>query len=275
MDFVESSFFNVHGPKARLPTPAEVRALSPRSRPVRFEQLDLFVKFGYEVAIEEAQCLWAVRKVFGQDVPVPEVYGWRVDEDQIFIYMQLIRGQTLAERWDFLSHSDKSTICDQLRQMIASLRRTEQDPSDPFIGSINRGALLDYIFQGKPKGGPFANISLFHDWLSWLPWRWLPPSQNFVDPYKSLLPDTGTITLTHCDLHRGNIIISTTAPPRVLAIVDWGQSGWYPDYWEYCKACYTAPDWEEWRSEWIPTFLSPRMEEAEIVSEYVIAMGSV
>ena len=81
MDFVDSSFFSVHGPNPRLPTPAEVRALSPasetdpRPRPVKFEHLDLLVKFGHDVAIEEAQCLWIVRRLLGQEVPVPELYG--------------------------------------------------------------------------------------------------------------------------------------------------------------------------------------------------------
>ena len=50
--------------------------------------------------------------------------------------MQLIRGQTLEEKWPSLRHSDKSAICDHLRQIITSLRRVEQDPSDPFIGML-------------------------------------------------------------------------------------------------------------------------------------------
>lgn len=32
-------------------------------------------------------------------VPVPEVYGWEEDENQGFIYMELIPGDTLMERW--------------------------------------------------------------------------------------------------------------------------------------------------------------------------------
>jgi hypothetical protein len=58
-------------------------------------------------------------------------------------------------------------------------------------------------------------------------------------------------TLTHGDLHRNNIIVSVN-PPRIIAIIDWGQAGWYPDYWEHCKALYTSFYSGQWRNEWIP-----------------------
>src|SRR5271154_5913282 len=62
MEFLDSSFFQLHGPNQRLPAPAEVTALSgaglmhSRPPPVRFESLGLIVKFGYHVTIYEAQC---------------------------------------------------------------------------------------------------------------------------------------------------------------------------------------------------------------------------
>jgi thiamine kinase-like enzyme len=103
----------------------------------------------------------------------------------------------------------------------------------------------------------------------------MPNTSQFEDPYRPYLPDTGSIKLTHGDLHRGNIIVSSTSPSRILALVDWAQSGWYPDYWEYCKACYTACYNGEWRDQWIPKVLSPRIQEYEVFAEYVMAMGSV
>ena len=140
MEFLDSSFFQLHGPNQRLPTPAEVKALSGaglmRSRPppVRFESLGLIVKFGYHVTVYEAQCLLIIKRVLGDEVPVPEVYGWRVHDDQVFIYMRLIQGQALIDQWDSLSISDKMAVCDQLRRIVTSLRSVEQDPDDVFIG---------------------------------------------------------------------------------------------------------------------------------------------
>lgn len=142
MDFLESSFFKDNGPKPCLPTPEEVRALSgtnqnkDRPPPVRFEHRNLIVKWGPDVTVSEAQSLWAIKRVLGDEVPVPELYGWRVDGRDIFIYMEYVQGETLKDRWDFLTDGDKTLVCDHLRQIITSLRRVEQDPNDTFIGMM-------------------------------------------------------------------------------------------------------------------------------------------
>lgn len=143
------------------------------------------------------------------------------------------------------------------------------------LGSVNRGALLDYVFEGKPQRGPFSTVSDFHDWFSQLPQFRLPKSQRVLDPYRYYLPDDAMIKFTHGDLHRGNILISSTSPPRVLAIVDWAHGGFYPDYWEYCKAAYTSSYEGEWLNQYVPKFLKPRSEAHLIVGEYCMAMSSV
>lgn len=139
MDFVDSSFFKERN--QRLPTPAQVRALSrdvrtsPKPKPVIFENLNVLVKFGPGVTVAEAQNLWMIKRVFHDKVPVPEVFGWRVDEENyVFIYMEIIRGRTLQDRWDDLNSSDKISLCDQLCQIVKTLRQLEQDPSDQYIG---------------------------------------------------------------------------------------------------------------------------------------------
>lgn len=38
---------------------------------------------------------------------------------------------------------------------------------------------------------------------------------------------------THGDLNPANSLISGD---RVVGIIDWGFSGWYPNYWEYTSA---------------------------------------
>ena len=75
------------------------------------------------------------------------------------------------------------------------------------------------------------------------------------DPYRNFLPDDSTITFTHADLHPSNIIVSTEDPCRIVSIIDWHQSGWYPDYWEYCKTVFTADLYGDWESEYVPRFL--------------------
>ena len=140
MDFLDSSFFQSKEHSQRLPTPAEVRALSGGENfqppPVIIEHLNLLVKFGPCVTVAEAQCLWLIRRILGDKVPVPEVYGWRVDGLEVFIYMQLVRGVTLKDRWEHLSAAEKTSVCGQLCGMITSLRQVKQEPSDQFIGML-------------------------------------------------------------------------------------------------------------------------------------------
>lgn len=61
-----------------------------------------------------------------------------------------------------------------------------------------------------------------------------------IEPFRQDLPDDSAIEFTHGDLHRSNIQITPSKPYRVVAIVDWEQSGWLPAYWEARKAQYTA-----------------------------------
>ena len=51
------------------------------------------------------------------------------------------------------------------------------------------------------------------------------------------LPDDVPVFFTHADLTPSNIILSSqSGQQRIVAIIDWHQSGWYPAYWEACKS---------------------------------------
>jgi aminoglycoside phosphotransferase (APT) family kinase protein len=107
-------------------------------------------------------------------------------------------------------------------------------------GHINRHPLLDILFTGdtKPAADPFASVEEFHDWLSSLSKRGLeihwPDPSLIPDHSRDLLPDDSPITFTHADLHPSNVLVSADEPCRIVVIIDWHQSGWYPDYREYC-----------------------------------------
>lgn len=74
---------------------------------------------------------------------------------------------------------------------------------------------------------------------------------------------------THDDLVPPNILLSRGANPRVEAIIDWAQAGWYPSYWEYCKARRVRLDpehfndvmQEEWHTKYLHIILDPVDDE--------------
>ncbi|PYH86282.1 hypothetical protein BO82DRAFT_418729 [Aspergillus uvarum CBS 121591] len=277
LDLTDSSFFSANSER-RLPTTAEVRALSkdigivPKPVPIIYEDLGLIVKFGSHTTVTEALNLWMIKKVFGDDIPAPEVFGWRVDDKgYVFIYMELIKGPRLGDCWDQLSKAEKVAMKDQLSRIMERLRSLAQDPSDKFIGSIDHGQLLDYVFIDQPKTGPFPSIKTFNDWFALL--HQLRFKHKYDDPNRCLLPDNGEIKLTHCDLNRHNMIVASTSPAR-LVLIAWEQAGWYPDYWEYCKALYTCFMGTEWHTDYIDKFLQPRTDVYDVFSEYTMAMGA-
>lgn len=65
------------------------------------------------------------------------------------------------------------------------------------------------------------------------------PDGEYFQLIRSSLPDDCGIRLTHTDLAASNIIISPTSA-KVVGIIDWQESGWYPEYWEVLKAKYNA-----------------------------------
>ncbi|KAB8270708.1 hypothetical protein BDV30DRAFT_250490 [Aspergillus minisclerotigenes] len=149
IDFTDTSFFTT-SPNRHLPTPAQVRALSKdidtscQPTPIKFRNLDLIVKFGLYVTVVEALNLWMVKKVFHDKVPVPELSGWRVDDEgYVFIYMEPIEGPTLDEG-----------LSDQLSQITETLRQLEQDPSDQFIvsKSSTTGSLIPTMVYFRIMG---------------------------------------------------------------------------------------------------------------------------
>jgi len=130
--FKESTYFSENGAKPSLPAPAIVRANQKarevrNSMTVRFEDLKLVVKYGAEITIAEALCLWTLRRLLPGQVPVPEVYGWCEDGGEFFIYME--------NKWVSLSTLERIDVCGQLRVMLSKLRSLKQDPEDQFLGA--------------------------------------------------------------------------------------------------------------------------------------------
>ena len=94
-----------------------------------------------------------------------------------------------------------------------------------------------------------------------------------LEPFRQCLPDDIEVVFTHGDLHRSNIILTLSSPPRVIAIVDWEQAGWLPAYWEDRKAHFTANYLGEWSEKYLPMILDQYTDTWEPWDYYTTAMG--
>ncbi|KAF2800776.1 phosphotransferase enzyme family protein [Melanomma pulvis-pyrius CBS 109.77] len=158
--------------------------------------------------------------------------------------------------------------------ILSRLRTLRQNESEQAIGSLSHSPSLDQVLEFRSLLRPFLTVASFHDWLSWLWCRHDPDPQSVPDVWRQELPDNVPIVITHGDLHRSNIIVTATSPTRVLAVIDWEQAGWGPDYWEYCKAKVTAHYNKDWRG-WIDVFLEPHPSALEAFNWYADTPGAL
>lgn len=146
------------------------------------------------------------------------------------------------------------------------------------LGNISRGPLSDMVFTGTnfPPVGPFSSATELHDCMSNM-FKWPAKVRqpdidlaDVLDPYRDMLPDDCAIHFTHADLNPVNIMVSKDSPCRVMAIIDWEQSGWYPSYWEFFKVEMTTKLGSEWQTEYLPKLLKePDPDCCEAFCSYV------
>ena len=134
--------------------------------------------------------------------------------------------------------------------------------------------MQDRYFRLDYERGPLFTIKEFNDLLLAAATRQSPDREVVVVDglYRDYLPDSGNIFFAHGDLTLGNIMISDEPGPRkIAAIIDWEQSGWYPEYWEYCKSLYGVRYAHEWRAAgWADKVMERYEDEMEAVGEYFI-----
>lgn len=96
---------------------------------------------------------------------------------------------------------------------------------------------------------------------------WMALEERGPDPYRPMLPDTGPILLSHGDLNLCNVLVVRLPEGNQLTvsgIVDWEQAGWYPGYWEYCKAMVVGPYGGGWtETRWVDIVFQPSERDVE------------
>jgi len=200
------------------------------------------VKTGDSVRLTEAETMRFVRE--HTTVPVPKVYNAYKDEEtgHVRIVMEFIEGDRLEDMWDKFDISEKKAITEQLHDYFFQLRKIK----GPFVGCIDGTACEDQLFTDELGGyGPYGNEWEFNQGIVTA----LKRSQQgpWVDMVCGMILSSlknHEIVLTHGDFAPRNILVQGA---KVVAILDWELSGYYPEYWEYVKALWRPP----WQTGWI------------------------
>ncbi|KAL2751852.1 hypothetical protein ACRALDRAFT_213793 [Sodiomyces alcalophilus JCM 7366] len=205
-------------------------------------------------------------------IPLPKVYAVHTTrEKHIYIEMEYIPGLDLDTAWrhGHLTPDQKKTIFADIKAYVSILRALPP-PAEDLVGSALQNPVYD-ARVGYRVFGPFNH----HDFHALL--RQDIPMEH-VGPYLGeqvvkVHTSSYRTCFTHADLVARNIIVRNG---RVAAIIDWGFSGWYPEYWEFTKAHYDAfpgEDWPEYIRQALPRY-DTELEAEQTLDEMVPEPGS-
>jgi thiamine kinase-like enzyme len=96
------------------------------------------------------------------------------------------------------------------------------------------------------------------------------PDHPWIASRRQAFSDQASIVFTHADLHLANVIMSATST-EVLAIVDWHEAGWYPEFWEYIKSHWTNEWWipdNDWKDYFSVAVQPSYAKESDAFEEY-------
>ncbi|TKA25447.1 hypothetical protein B0A50_06314 [Salinomyces thailandicus] len=233
---------------------------------------EVIVKYGYSTTEREGQTLLYLESEV-PDIPAPRLYAMYYDSRQLFLVMQRKPGVRLDYIWPNLTEEEKTSLTTQLRKVMDSLRAATC-PQPCFFGSVDGGPVPHHLFYSEDKNhqisGPFDSEEAFNMGLvlRYKEIRDINEDPDFKARFYA--KNLGKVlcghrsTLTHSDIQLKNIVVLVKGPDRgeqgrvfEIALVDWEDAGWYPDYWEYFTQLVSMrwdEDWSDRVEEFIPSW---------------------
>lgn len=143
--------------------------------------------------------------------------------------MEQVDGECLEYAWQSLDEAQQNSIIKALQAYISQLRALPT-PHGRRICALNGEAVKDSRITSYRPVGPFTDEAQFNDYL-------VEAAEIFMDEttiprIRARMREDHKIMFTHGDLAPRNIIVKNG---KVAALIDWEQSGWYPEHWELVK----------------------------------------
>ncbi|TVY37492.1 hypothetical protein LSUB1_G006543 [Lachnellula subtilissima] len=141
--------------------------------------------------------------------------------------MEYVKGKPISAVWDDTSLAKRKMILKQLKGHFDEMRSIPY-PRAGVICGVPTGPLFDRRIGHDRRGfGPLANERDFQQFSSMWRRSRCPKLFTIQDnmSYK--------ICFTHGDAHSGNFLVRAG---KIVAIIDFEMSGFFPEHWEYIKA---------------------------------------
>ncbi|KAF5970882.1 hypothetical protein FCOIX_10105 [Fusarium coicis] len=157
-----------------------------------------------------------------------------------YLLTATLPGQRLSSYIDTLGDDGLDNFRHDMQKYMAQLRSVSRQGEQKHAISKAVGGLCydyrivacqDYDKEWGDFFGPFTDEEEFNDTLR---------TPALPDVFHSTGHD---IVFTHSDINMRNVLVQNG---RISGTVDWVNSGWFPDYWEYTKAHYVTKLNKRW-----------------------------
>lgn len=219
------------------------------------------VKSGKRIAMGEAE---ALRVAVHAGVPAPCVHDMHTTSDgQGRIRMDYVQGQPLDTLWPDMSVDQKKDIARQLREMVEKMRSVPPPPN--FIGACDGTEIRDTRLYFTYHSPPCRDKEAFNEFLLSSLYEHTPSLVRVA--FSQRLRTNHRIVLSHCNLTPRNILVQDG---KINGLVDWEDSGWYPEYWEYVKFFQrtTDKDWKQYAEDIFPELYHDELVDFIAISKW-------
>ncbi|EGY18663.1 uncharacterized protein VDAG_09189 [Verticillium dahliae VdLs.17] len=189
--------------------------------------------------------------------PAPRPHGVVRLGQFCLLFTSFIPGITLEKAWSRFDNMEKTAISNQLDTLVATLRLIPF-PENTTLGGVLGGGCKDARRGIRLNSEPIFNVKQFEDFIFAGSETASPLYTNLL---RSLMPSLpATCVFSHGDLRPANIMVCQREDGswRIVGIIDWESSGFYPEYWDCVKATnnLTPREQVDWYS-FLPDQISP------------------
>ena len=182
------------------------------------------IKAGKHIRLQEVD---ALRVAAEAKLPVPRVYDFGTRPDGLnFIKMDYIDGKSLDNVWPTMDDDERKSITRQLRALVDQMRSVEAPPQT--IGGCDGKEMRDTRSHMTYYAPSCTDEAAFNEYLLGAMDKRNP--KVISDALAARLRADHRTVLTHSDLAPRNIMVKDG---KIVALIDWEEAGWYPEYWEF------------------------------------------
>lgn len=191
------------------------------------------------------------------DIPIPSPHGLITFKPFCAIFMTYIPSMTLTNAWPTLSRQGKTSVQKQLDDIFRELRSLPCKGGQ-LVGGIGGYGVKSNHFDFAYKN-PISSASEFENLQFSANHR---GSKSYVKFLRSFLPSPShsELVFSHGDVRQDNIMVKLEDEDTctITGIIDWEDSGYYPEYHECIMLSQTLNgiDETDWY-EYLPGSISP------------------